>query len=234
MQGKVIHMIIPESFCGYLTHNDERFVYTVSNQYVTLLSTKDDMRGRIDSVERIINSTEELPVFLYAEDNGFPVAFMRKSAYRHSPISLNSALRFSTPLIIMAAGNADGFFNELTMPWNKFHAITFVGGNINALSNPQIAIQKQSKDDEVYRDGSNEIKVLPWNDYSRSIDLSIGGEKTTLTISVKQTGGKNDKERKGTFVLGELNTFIRFSFDQAKKFASIEKYYVIAKSLYLF
>ncbi len=47
------------------------------------------------------------------------------------------AARFATPLIVKAAGNADGYIKMLTDRWDKFHAITFVGGNINALYDPQ-------------------------------------------------------------------------------------------------
>lgn len=224
-------MTIADDFCGYLKINGENFSYSVSKQTVTLLSSKDGTRNRIESIEKTAYLMEELPAFIYGEDNDSQVVFMVKSGFRRSPFGLNSALRFSTPLIIKENGNAVGFYKNLKMPWDKFHAITFVGGNINALCDPQIAIQKQNADDNTTHDGSNVIKLLPWNAYSRTIDLLIGGEKTTLTISVKQNGGRHDSNRKGAFVLGELNTFIRFAFENAKGFEAIEKYYIIAKSL---
>lgn len=224
-------MTIADDFCGYLRINGDIFTYSVSKQVVTLLSSKDGVRNRIESIDRIAYSAEELPAFIYGEDNDSQVVFMIKKWFRSRPFGLNSALRFSTPLIIKENGNAVGFYNSLTMPWDKFHAITFVGGNINALCDPQMAIRQQNTDDTTTHDGSNVIELLPWDAYSRTIDLLIGGEKTTLTISVKQSGGRRDSDRRGVFVLGELNTFIRFSFDNAKGFDAIEKYYIIAKSL---
>ena len=70
------------------------------------------------------------------------IAILRNGKFVTDPIGTNVAIRFATPIIIKACGNAEGFFNMLTEDWCKFHAITFCGGNINALYIPGIAIEQ--------------------------------------------------------------------------------------------
>lgn len=121
----------------------------------------------------------------------------------------------------------------LTADWNSFHAITFCGGNINALYNPQMAIEQPTSDEykKIISDGARQIKIRPWDDYTRSVDCEIDGEKVTLTISVTQTGGDNNSDDMKSYSLGKLDLFIRFSFENAKNFDKIAKYYRIVKSL---
>jgi len=146
---------------------------------------------------------------------------------------LNPSIQFGTSVIIKASGNSAYFCNMLTAEWNNFHAITFCGGNINALCNPQIAVERPTFDEykKMSSDGASEIKIRPWDDYTRSVDFEIEGEKVTLTISVSQTGEANNSEDMESYSLGKLNSFIRFSFENAQGFDKIAKYYGIVKSL---
>jgi len=99
---------------------------------------------------------------------------------------LNPSIQFGTSVIIKASDNSAYFCNMLTAEWNNFHAITFCGGNINALCNPQIAVERPTFDEykKMSSDGASEIKIRPWDDYTRTVDFEIDGEKVTLTISV--------------------------------------------------
>jgi hypothetical protein len=158
---------------------------------------------------------------------------LRNGKFSGNSFGLNLSIQFGTPVIIKASGNSANFYNMLTQDWDNFHAITFYGGNINALCNPQMAVERPTFNEykKSNSDGAREIKILPWNDYTRSVDFKIDGEKATLTISVLQTGDANNSENMESYSLGELNSFIRFSFENAQGFDKIARYYGIVKSL---
>ena len=56
-------------------------------------------------------------------------------------------------------------------------------------------------------------------------------EKVTLTVSVYQSCGRRCTGRRGAHSLGELDTSIRLSFEEAKDFDSITRYYSIIQKL---
>lgn len=147
------------------------------------------------------------------------------------PIGTNVAIRFATPIIIKACGNAEGFFNMLTEDWCKFHAITFCGGNINALYTPGIAIEQPDVSELLKYDGARTIKMRPWSAYTRTTQFQIENEKVTLTVSIGQTAETNNAENRGAYNLGKVYTFFRFSFENAQGFEKMEKYYIIARKI---
>ena len=49
------------------------------------------------------------------------------------------------------------------------------------------------------QNGAREIKIRPWKDYSRSIDLKMNDENVTLTFSIGQTATTNHEEQKGSY-----------------------------------
>ena len=227
-------MKIEDSFNGYVKIDGESFAYSFSDQIVTLLPARNNPSERYDAVERTNTRNIELPEFIYGEDNSAQIAFMRSSDFAHRRFGFVPSLRFSPPLIIKAAGNANGFYNSLSADWNTFHAITFWGGNINAICDPQMAIVTRQKNDPLPQDGVTEIKTRPWNDYTRTVDFVIDDQQVTLTVSVYQSGENYDKARSDAYLLGELNTFIRFSFADSQEFSCIEKYYLIARKIVAF
>ena len=156
---------------------------------------------------------------------------MRKGKFVTNLIGTNVAIRFATPIIIKAAGNAQGFFSMLTEDWCKFHAITFCGGNINALYTPDIAIEQPDISELLKYDVERTIKMRPWSDYTFTKKFQIENEKVTLTVSVAQTSETNSAENRGAYNLGKMYTFFRFSFENAQRFEKIEKYYIIVKKI---
>ena len=159
------------------------------------------------------------------------IAILRKGKFITNLIGTNVAIRFATPIIIKAAGNTQGFFSMLTEDWGKFHAITFFGGNINALHTPDIAIEQPDISELLKYDGKRNIKMRPLSDYTRKTKFQIENEKVTLTVSVEQTSETNNAENKVAYNLGKMCTFFRFSFENAQKFEKIEKYYIIVKKI---
>ncbi len=224
-------MIINDNFCGYLEIDNEPFSYSFSNQIVTLLPAQSDESKRREIVSRIASRTVETPEFIYGEDNQAQIAFLRTTPFSQSLTGFVPSLRFSPPLIVKANGNADGFFSHLSSYWNEFHAITFWGGNINAICDPQRALVPRKAIDYFTQDGVTEMKTRPWDDYTRTADFFLDGQKVSLTISVSQSGDCHDKTRKDAVVLGELNSFIQFVFEKKQDFSSIIKYYTIARDL---
>lgn len=222
---------ISDNFCGYLKVDNDIYTYNVSTNIVTLLPAQSDRGNRHEAIEHIRSHNTDFPEYLFGEDENGMIAMLRKGKFATSFLGINTIVKFATPIIVKACGNAHGFFSMMTEEWNKFHAITFYGGNVNALYNLDFAIEFSEIDDCLKNDDAREIKIRPWKDYSRSIDLKINDENVTLTFSIGQTATTNHEEQKGSYNLGKLDAFIRFSFENAQDFAMIEKYYGVARKI---
>ena len=222
---------INENFCGYIKVEDDTYTYNVSDNIVTLLPAQSDVSKRYDSLYRIKSHNTDTPEYLFGEDNDSMIAILHKGKFVTNLIGTNVAIRFATPIIIKASGNAQGFFSKLTEDWCKFHAITFCGGNINALYTPDIAIEQPDISELLKYDGARTIKMRPWSDYTRTTEFQMENEKVTLTVSVGQTAETNNAENRGAYNLGKMYTFFRFSFENAQRFEKIEKYYIIVKKI---
>lgn len=220
---------INDNFCGYLKVEDDTYTYNVSSNIVTLLPAQSDIKKRYDSFNQIRLHNTDLPEYLYGIDGDSMIAILRKGKFVTNRLGTNVGIRFATPIIVKACGNAQGFFNMMTEPWPKFHAITFYGGNINALCNPDLAIEPPDIKKYLKHDGAREIKMRPWKDYTRSIDFKIKDENVTLTFSIGQSAETSNIEQMGAYNLGKLDAFVRFSFENAQEFDVIEKYCVIAR-----
>lgn len=222
---------IDENFYGYIRVEGDTYTYNVSDNIVTLLPAQSDPQKRDDSLYRIKSHKTDTPEYLFGEDNNSMIAILRNGKFVTDPIGTNVAIRFATPIIIKACGNAEGFFNMLTEDWCKFHAITFCGGNINALYTPGIAIEQPDVSELLKYDGARTIKMRPWSAYTRTTQFQIENEKVTLTVSIGQTAETNNAENRGAYNLGKVYTFFRFSFENAQGFEKMEKYYIIARKI---
>lgn len=225
---------ITDNFCGYLNVGGDTFAYNVSNNLVTLLPAQVELVKRYEVLERILSYDKDSSEYLFGvADNNYRIAMLHNSKFSGDSFGFNPSIMFRTPIIIKASGNSDYFYNILTEDWDKFHSITFRGGNINAICNPQMAVKMPTAEEykKMNSDGAREIKIRPWDEYSRTVDLEIDGEKVVLTISVIQAGDGNNSEKMEAYSLGELNSFIRLSFEDAKGFDKIAKYYRLVKSL---
>lgn len=222
---------INDNFCGYIKVDNDTYTYNVSTNIVTLLPAQSDRIKRHEAIARIRSRNTDLPEYLMGEDENGMIAILRKGKFATVFLGINTIVKFATPIIVKACGNAHGFFSMMTEDWNKFHAITFYGGNVNALYNLDLAIEFSEIDECLKDDGAREIKIRPWKEYSRSTDFKIDDENVTLTFSIGQTAATNHEEQKGAYNLGKLDAFIRFSFENAQDFATIEKFYGIARKI---
>ena len=222
---------INENFCGYIKVEGDTYTYNVSDNIVTLLPAQSDASKRYDCLYRIKSHNTDTPEYLFGEDDDSMIAILRKGKFVTNLIGTNVAIKFATPIIIKAYGNAQGFFSMLTEDWCKFHAITFCGGNINALYTPDIAIEQSDNSELLKYDGARTIKMRSWSDYTRTTEFQIENEKVTLTVSVGQTAETNNADNRGAYNLGKMYTFFQFSFENAQDFEMLEKYYIIARKL---
>ncbi len=220
---------IPDNFNGYLTVGDDVFAFNVADFIVSLLPAQ--YNERYEVFERIQSHNTDVPEYLLGEHAGKRIAIFCSDKFITGFLGLDLSVRFASPLIIEAAGNADGFFNMLTEEWTMFHAITFYGGNINSICSPQIALEQSNIKECLDNNGAREIKIRPRDDYTHSVEFKVDEEKITLTVSVLQSGGVINASQFGTYSLGELNSYIRFSFDNPQDFRTIKRYYKIVKSL---
>ena len=221
---------ISDRFCGYLNIGEDTLSYFFSDYHVTMLPSHEEQKKRWEIYERLRSRADVTSEFYYGNDGNKEIALLCKGRISTALLGLDLKAQFFTPLVVQAAGNTDFFFRNLALDWTQFHAITVYGGNINAICNPQVAVAKEEAANYP-SDGAREIKVRPWEEYTRKVDVEIDGEKAILTISVMQDGGAHDKNQMGAYNLGSLNSFIRLSFDNPQGFERIERYYVIIKQL---
>lgn len=216
---------INDTFSGYMKIADDTFVYSVTNQIVTLLPANSDQAMQIEILDRVNSLDTNQSEYLFGTDGNTKVAFMRNGPFYCNQLGLDPRIRFATPIIIKATGNADGFFSRFTDEWTKFNSITFYGGNINSVFRPESALEG-----DVW-DQTEGIKLRPKTDYSHSVELNLDNTKVTFTVSVYGSWSRRQTGRRGAYSLGELDASICLSFEGTQCFSSIAGYYRIIKKL---
>ena len=225
---------ILDSFAGYMKIGEDVFAYSIDKNIVTLLPAQSEYKHRQEVLDRILSRNMDSSEYVFGiGDNNYNVAILRNTKISSDILRQNPYVRFGTSLIIKAAGNTSNFVSMLTEKWSSFHAITFYGGNINALQDLQLAVEIISckRYTEKDYDGSDELRLRPWTDYTRSINFELDGEKAELLISIKRTGAANNSDDMDTYSLGTLYGVIRLTFETAQDFITIQKYYRIVKTL---
>lgn len=225
---------ILDSFAGYMKIGEDVFAYSIDKNIVTLLPAQSEYKHRQEVLDRIRSRNMDSSEYVFGiGDNSYNVAILRNTKITSDVLRQTPYVRFGTSLIIKAAGNTSNFVSMLTEKWSSFHAITFYGGNINALQDLQLAVEPLSykRYTEKDYDGSDEIRLRPWTDYTRSINLELDGEKAELLISIGRAGAASDADDMDAYSLGTLYGFIRLAFETAQDFITIQKYYRIVKTL---
>ena len=217
-------MEIENSFNGYLKIGEDTFAYSYADRLLKLLPAESDRKQQFKITEKAATRNIELPEFLFGEDENAEIAFMRVSDFGRYFVSTKPLLWFSPPLIIKANGNAEGYYTKLTENWYKFHAISFSGGNINSIYNPQIVAAR--KNEAQYPNALRNEE-----EYTYTFKFSVDGINVDLIIGIEQN---YNKAQNNAYILGEFNAYIRFVFEKAQDFSVIEKYYKIASSLVSF
>ena len=222
-----------DNICGYLDILDDEFAFNIVDQQVTLLPAEKDHIQKNDAVNRIRNNYHELPdYFIGTDDHYYKIAIFKNQNKTISPILLSyPSFHFATPLIIKAAGNAQGLYDKMTEPWHKFHVINFYGGNINSIYNPAVSIIQPSWEEVASSAGIRDIKFRLYEEYTKSINCEIDGEKFEFCITVTQKGDRNDPEKMGAYNLGERNACIRLVFKKPQDFDTFPKYFNIIQKL---
>lgn len=225
---------ILDNFAGYLTIGEDVFAYFIDKNIVTLLPAQSDYGYRQEVLDRVLSRNMDNPEYLFGiGDNNYNVAILRNTKISSDLLRQTPYVRFGSSLIIKSAGNIGNFCSSLTEKWRLFHAITFYGGNINALQDLQLAVDTSSskRNAEINCDGSDEIRLRPWADCTRSIDIELDGEKVNLQTSIVRASAASDADNMDTYSLGTLHGSIRLTFETAQDFITIQKYYLIVKNL---
>lgn len=222
-----------DNICGYLDILDDEFAFSIVNQQVTILPANKDPIQKNDAVNRIRNNYHELPdYFIGTDDHYYKIAVFKNPNKTISPTLLGyPSFHFATPLIIKAAGNAQGLYDKMTEPWHKFHVINFYGGNINSIYNPVVSIIQPTLAEVASPSGIRDIKFQPWEEFTKSVDCEIDGEKFAFSITVTQRGDRTDSEKMGAYNLGERNACIRLVFEKPQDFDAFPKYFNIVQKL---
>ena len=222
---------IPDSITGYLDVGTDTFAFSVNKHVVTLLPASADPSERSDTLSRLEAHNAGTRVILYGKSGIDHYAFFYNGQVNRGLFKLSPSAAFSTPLIIKSSGNCYDYYERFTESWEKFHAITFFGGNINPVFNPGVAVVGQTPEELVREDGAREIKIRPFDDYTKKVNIRIGGEDAEITISVRQGEEGNNTEKRGAYVLGLLNSFIRFTFSNVQAPEQIPEYHRIIREL---
>lgn len=219
-----------DSFSGYMTIEDSVYTFYLRNQIVTLLPAYPDAKDRDDAISLIPLDHEDKKSFVYGYDeNLYNIAMLNASGLKKGKMGISPIVRFSTPLVIRSAGNASGFYFRLTEDWTKFHAITFVGGIINSIYDPRKAIIQPLAEG---KDGKAKLpQIRDASEYTKTVKVNIGRECAELNISVMNSGFKQNPGILHAYNMGEMNSYIRLSFDHAQEFDRIEQYILTIKAL---
>lgn len=221
---------IDDNFCGYLNIGDDKFAFNISHSLVTLLPAVSDQKEIQETLSRIRSRNTDNSEFIIGHDGNRTIALERNTKFNMDLLQLSPIIRFRTPIIIKAAGNTDYFKSQLNADWDYFHAITFWGGNINAVFPPAIARKPTSPERQTNVEGTIAIELHPSSYYTRSTEIEIDGTRATFTVSLFQTEGTSE-EHMNAYNIGELSASIRLSFEEAQHFDKIERYYQIVHSL---
>lgn len=221
---------ISEEFVGYLTVRELTFAYSVSKHIVKLLPTCDNNESIMSSISQMYSYDLEFPQYLIGiDEHEHAIAFLLNQLDRDSN---QRRIIFASPIIIKATGNTRYFHDTLLSKWQSFDAISFHGGNINAIYPPKIALQKptvEEIDERVTRaDGANSIHIKPYEEYTHSVNVMFDNEPADLVISVMQDGKLADEFSNS---LGMVQAFIRLSFKNSQSFIQVEPVYYVIKKL---
>lgn len=217
---------IPDSFSGYLKINGDEFAYFFSDSIVTMLPTKDNADG---AFEQVASMNADEPGFIYGTYCGHKVAFYRKNRLSYGVFRIDKSIRFFPSVIIMASGNTAAFYNKLTDDWDKFHAITFCGRNINSVFTPDAAIKREKGVAKL--DGSGSVEFAPWDSYTLESSCELAGEKIHITVSVERSEKSHEKNLMDGYNPATLNSFVQLIFENPQSLDKIEKHYLIVKKL---
>lgn len=134
------------------------------------------------------------------------------------PLTRNHYIYFNTPLIIKSTANC------LSTDLSQFQKILFVGGTINIVHNPKIAIDIITRTNE-------SIKFTNRDKYTAKYDLDMFGEKCELSYSIisdREDGNITNSS------LGNLESYIGLDFDKPQSIERILDCFKIIRELLAF
>lgn len=221
-----------EEFSGYIDIGKDRFAYFVSKNWVTLQPAIQDKSEQLAAFERLRHYHNDSSEFFYGTDNVGKVALFRNSNIQigfsyNSNNGIIESSGFGTPLIIKSKS-----YNPDITDWTYFDAIKFIGGNINSLHPPMQAI----KNITVRRNDSHNQDISFCDDSEYSLKLPVvnddGSELFIFSVSIETSIDTAPSTRNfDCSSLGNINSYIRLSFNRRKKFNDIEKYFTLIKNL---
>jgi hypothetical protein len=221
--------VIPDNFCGYVDIGKDRFVCSVSGHMVKLMPAHQKTDEIRDRVFNINGNSSELPMIIEGfDEQAHQIAFLRYDDFKPSLFSLARtpySISFGSPIII----RAHGFSSQIRegMNWTDFDALVIENGSLNAVYNPkEYALKRPTAQEDIEHlkcnDGTRNIEIKPFDEYTQTFDVNIDGQKANLCISVKQDG---EDRNQNTTSLGSVFSFLRLSFNEPQKIDKFERYY---------
>ncbi len=155
------------------------------------------------------------------------ISQMPKPRYLLSPDV--TSYQFYSPLIVLPRAKAN---YELELSF--FDAILFSGESINLAYNPKFAVEPFKENDlneQVKNPGKIDIKIKPFEAYTRDFDVIVAGVKAKLKYSI---AANNEHWKLDTNNLGTLNSIVRIYFDKKQPLEMVSKCYLQLKGFLQF
>lgn len=188
---------------GYITLDGEKFAFTFDNYIVKIFN---GIKG-IFSPHKV-----ELPSMLYGiTENNYNIAFCVYTAYQNE-----HCIIFSTPYFILDKINCYNY------DISKFNKISFVGGCVNQIVNPEDIYVKFMDDwqEDIYENYSH-IKFKPLKDVSNEFKLNVFNQDIILKYTI------NPYEKRVKNKLGETNSLINIEFKDYQSISEFDKWYTL-------
>ncbi len=147
------------------------------------------------------------------------ISQMPKPRYLLSPDA--TSCQFYSSLIVMPRDKANYPLNL-----SFFDAILFSGESINLAYNPKFAVKPLNENDlheHVKAPGKIDIKIKPFEAYTRDFDVIVAGVKAKLKYSIT---ANNEQWKLDTNNLGVLNSNVRIYFKDKQPLEMISKCYL--------
>ena len=210
---------IPDYYNGILNIKDGFYVaFSFNNNMVTLCPTPDKIDELNTYAETEVIDSEKGTWMYGTTETGNKVAFFRKKKLYVDNISTHriGTIKFYVPITIMEP--------TIVRPYTEFDSIEFFGGVVDVLFPPSYAMNKNFLQPEPL--------FYSKDDYEKSFDTVVNGEKITLTYSVNV----NYKTYPGQIpdFHKTIHSTLRLSFDDSHSFYDILKYYRYAHILFMF
>lgn len=203
---------IAKNFAGRIILDDLDIFFTVNDFRVKLFP-----KNYNSFMKHFNNQTQTVfDNWIYGiDENNYCIAIYVEGKPQKNPFF--SYISFISPLIIKSTSN------NKEVKLSHFSKIKFVGKTINYIHNPKYAVDFKKQD--------GQINFLDNSEFTKEYNCEVLGEKCSISYSI-QTDGEFGNILSSS--VGNLNSFIKLTFDDSQPIDKIIGYYHLISELITF